>query len=193
MFEYAILFYNNHELLFYLFLIIAVIIEWPITILALSLVAVNLWISFLVVFIFSFIWEFIWDILHYIIWRFFKTNIFKNKKFSLLEKIEKKLEKHSLFDKLIVIKYTPPITSIWLLYMWYNKINLLKFIKNISVFAIINWLIITSIWYNFWYFFKDKVDMNYLIITLFLSFLIFYFLVKYITKYIIKKIYGQNT
>jgi len=55
MFEFALSFYNNHLLLFYLFLIIVAILEGPITILALSLVAINFEISFFEVLIFSFI------------------------------------------------------------------------------------------------------------------------------------------
>lgn len=192
MFDYALTFYDNHLLLFYLFLIIAVILEWPITILAFSLIAVKFKISFFEVFIFSFIWEFFWDLLHYTIWRFFIWNIFKYKNFSILKKIQKKLKNNSLFEQLLVIKYTPIITNIWLLYLWYKKTNLIVFIKTVSIFAIINGIIITSIWFNFWYLFKDKSDFDYFIVLLFLAFLLFYFLIKIISKYVIKNFINKK-
>ena len=134
------------------------------------------------------VWDFIWDLLHYIVWRFFKNKILK-KDFSLVQKVENKLKWHSLIDKLIVIKYTPPITSLWLLYLWYAKTNFKQFIKAGVIISIISSIFITSIWYNFWYLFKDENDFRYLIILLFLSFVVFYFLLRVITKYLIKKIY----
>ena len=192
MFDYALSFYDNHLLLFYLFLIIAVILEGPITILAFSLIAVKFKISFFEVLIFSFIWEFFWDLLHYTIWRFFIWNIFKYKNFSILKKIQKKLKNNSLFEQLLVIKYTPIITNIWLLYLWYKKTNLIFFIKTVSIFAIINGIIITSIWFNFWYLFKDTSDFSYFIVLLFLAFLLFYFLIKIISKYVIKNFINKK-
>lgn len=192
MFDYALSFYDNHLLLFYLFLIIAVILEGPITILAFSLIAVKFKISFFEVLIFSFIWEFFWDLLHYTIWRFFIWNIFKYKNFSILKKIQKKLKNNSLFEQLLVIKYTPIITNIWLLYLWYKKTNLIVFIKTVSIFAIINGIIITSIWFNFWYLFKDTSDFSYFIVLLFLAFLLFYFLIKIISKYVIKNFINKK-
>jgi membrane protein DedA with SNARE-associated domain len=136
MIDFALNFYNNYIIIFYILLVVAVILEWPITILILSLLSPKFWLSFLFVFFFSFLWEFFWDLLHYFIWRFFKKNIFKDKNYKLLENIEKKIEKRSLLDKLIVIKYTPPITSIWLIYMWFQKINLKKFTKDIVLINI---------------------------------------------------------
>jgi len=188
MLDYAIHFYNSYTILFYIFLVIAVILEWPITILALSLLSWKLWIGFFTILIFAFIWDFVWDLLHYIVWRFFKNKILK-KDFSLVQKVENKLKWHSLIDKLIVIKYTPPITSLWLLYLWYAKTNFKQFIKAGVIISIISSIFITSIWYNFWYLFKDENDFRYLIILLFLSFVVFYFLLRVITKYLIKKIY----
>jgi len=187
MLEYALTFYNNHFILFYLLLTIAVILEWPITILSLSIVAINFKISFYEVIIFSFIWEFFWDLLHYIIWRFFRVNIFNNKNYSLLIKTEKKLKNHSLFEQLMIIKYTPILTNIWLLYLWFKKTDLFKYIRIISIFALINWIVLTTIWYNFWYLFKGKIDFSYFIIILFLSFIFFYFLIKVGGKYIINR------
>lgn len=188
MLDYAIAFYNNHIILFYLLLILTVIIEWPITILAISLVSSRLWIGFLEILFFSFIWDFAWDMIHYIVWKFFKSKILKND-FSLVQKTQERLKGHSLLDKLIVIKYTPPITSIWLIYLWYINTNFKKFLKNDFLLCVFSSIFITSIWYNFWHIFRNQDDFKYLIIGLFLSFVVFYVLLKIFTKYLINKIY----
>lgn len=192
MLEYALAFYNNFTIIFYILLIIAVIFEWPIVILTLSLLAPKFWFSFFFIYFISIVWEIFWDLLHYFVGRFFKKNIFKDKKFLLFEKIEKKLEKHSLFDKLLVIKYTPPITSFWLIYMWFQKINAKKFINTVIIFSLFNWLIITSIWYHFWKYFISTDDLKFLIFWLLFSFLIVYFVIKIISSYLIKNILNEK-
>lgn len=188
MLDYALQFYNNYTIIFYILLIIAVILEWPITILTLSLISPKFWFSFSLIYIFSILWEFFWDLLHYFLWRFFKTNIFKNKNYILFEKIEKKLEKHSLFDKLVVIKYSPPITSIWLLYMWFQKISIKKFILNVILFSLLNWLIITFIWFYFWQYFLNESDFKYLIMWILFCFLFVFLIIKLISYYLVKNI-----
>lgn len=188
MFEYILHFYTNYTVLFYILLTITVILEWPITILALSLVAPTLSINFFIILLFSFLWEFLWDTLHYLFWKFFKTKVLK-KDFSIIKKIEERLKWHNLMDKLIVIKYTPPITSLWLLYLWYTKTDFKIFLKKDIVLCLFSAVFITSIWYNFWHLFKNQTDLKYLIILFFLSFIVFYFLFRTFTKYLIKKIY----
>lgn len=188
MLDYAINFYNNYALIFYVILVIAVIFEWPIVILALSLLSLKLWIGFFTILVFAFIWDFFWDLLHYTIGRFFRNKVMK-KDFSLIKKIEERLKWHSLIDKLIVIKYTPPLTSLWLLYLWYTKIDFKTFVKNDVILCFFSSIFITGIWYNFWYLFKDQNDFKYLIVLLFISFIIFYIVFRTFTKYLIKKIY----
>jgi len=188
MFDYALSFYLNHEIIFYILLIISVVLEWPITILALSLIAPKLWIWFIEILFFAFLWDFLWDLLHYFVWSFFKWFILK-KDFSLIKKVENKLKNNSLFDKLIVIKYTPPITSLWLLYLWFSKIPIKKFIKNDIFLCVFSSIFITSIWYNFWYLFKNNNNFLLFISLIFISFIIFYFILRKVTWYIIKKIY----
>jgi membrane protein DedA with SNARE-associated domain len=192
MLDYALNFYNNYTTIFYILLVVSVIIEGPITILTLSFLAPKFWFSFILIYFFSFIWEFTWDLIHYFIWRYFKKNIFKDKNFKLLEKIENKLKYHSLFDKLIVIKYTPPITSIGLIYLWFQKVKLKRFIQNVVVFSLFNWILITFIWYYFWILFVNNNDLKYIIIWFMLSFLIIYFLSKIIASYFVKKILNEK-
>lgn len=188
MLEYSLLFYNNYTFLFYIWIILAVIIEWPITILILSILATKINLSFFYVYAFAFFWEFLWDILHYFVWRFFKKNIVKDKEFKIFEKIEKKLVNHSLFDKLIVIKYTPPITSIWLLYLGFQKTNFKEFLINITIFSTFNSLIVTLIWYYFWAYFANKNELKYIIIWIMFGFLLLYLLIRVISYYFVKNI-----
>lgn len=192
MIDYALSFYNNYTIIFYVLLTVTVILEWPITILTLALLAPKFWFSFLLIYSFWFIWEFFWDLAHYFVWRFFEKNLLSNKKYKVFEKIEKKLENHSLFDQIIVIKYIPPITSIWLLYLGFNKTNLITFIKNIIVFAWLNSLIITFIWFNFWILIKDRQEFEYIIIWIMISLLILYLTLKIISSFIIKKYLNGN-
>ena len=189
MFEYIIHFYESYKIIFYLLLIIWVIFEGPIIILSLSLVSPILKISFLEVLFFAFLWDFLWDLLHFLFARFFKNKIKKD--FWIILKLEKKLEKHSLFDKLLVIKYTPPISSLGLLYLWYSKLKLKDFIKNDIILNIFSAVLISSIWYFFWKYFVDTNNFVYFIMWLFFSFVVFYFLFKFIRNYLIKKIYDS--
>lgn len=188
MLEYAISFYNNYTVIFYLLLITAVVVEWPITILTLSMLAPKLEIPFLVIYVLAFSWEFFWDLLHYVIWRFFKKNILKNKSFKTLEKAEEKLKNHSLFDKLIVIKYTPPITSIWLLYLWFNKTDFKEFSKYILLISLFNWIVISFIWLNFWVFLKDNANLEYILMWIMFSLVILYLSMRVIWKTVLWRI-----
>ncbi len=192
MLDYILHFYNNYTSVFYGLLIVWVIFEGPIIILALCLLSYSLNISYLTILFFSFLWDFWWDMIHYFIWRFFKKKIFKDKNYLLLEKLNKKLEGHSLLDKLIVIKFTPPITSMWLFYLWFNKTQLKSFIKNDLILSVFSSILITTIWYNFWYLFKNNTDFWYLIVLVFISFAFFYFLLKFISKYLINKILNDK-
>lgn len=192
MLDYALSFYQNYTIIFYILLIVTVIFEWPITILFLSILSQKFGFSFWFIFFIWFIWEFFWDLLHYVLGRIFHKNISNSKKYEFFEKVKVKLAYHSLFDKIIVIKYIPPITSIWLIYLGLTKVDFYKFVKNVIVFATINSLIITSIWFNFWLLLKDRYDFEYIIIWVMLSLLMLYLTFKLISTYISKKYLNGN-
>jgi len=192
MIDYALNFYNNFTFIFYILLLVALVLEGPITILTLSLFASRLWFSFIFIYFLAFLWEFLWDLLNYSIWRFFKKNLFKNKNFIVFENIEKKIETHPLFDKIIVIKYTPFVVAIWLMYLWFQKINIKEFMKNISLLALIDSFAITFIWFHLWKFLIAKDDFKYIIFWLMLSFLIIFFLFRIITFYFVKRIINEK-
>ncbi len=190
MIDYIIHFYLNYKIIFYLLLIIWVIIEGPIIILSLCLLAPKFGFGFFEILFFAFLWDFIWDLFHFLFARFFR-NKFKNKDFWIIKNLEKKLRKHSLLDKLIIIKYTPPITSLWLLYLWFSNTSFKKYLKNSIYLSVFTSLFITFIWYNFGYLFSKQDNFYYFIILLFLSFVLFYFLFKLLRKYLLKKIYDS--
>jgi len=194
MLDYVLHFYNNYTIVFYLLVIFVAIIEWPIIIFGLSLMAWKIWISFISLYLISFFWDFVWDMLHYFFWRFLAKKLENKKDYSLIEKFNKQLEGHSLFDKLLVIKYTPPITSIWLFYLWYKERDILKFAKNDALIVWFNSLIITFIWYNFWNLFVNDKDFVWFLMWFFFSAVVFYIIIKFLAKFIINKIYnGKNT
>ena len=84
MFDFAISFYENYIYFFYALAVVAVILEWPITVLAISsFIAPKYWLSFWLIFALAFIWDFVWDLLHFYMWKFWK-NIHKNRFLFLL-------------------------------------------------------------------------------------------------------------
>ena len=188
MLEYILNFYSEYTIIFYGLLVISVIVEWPIVILALSLVAPKLGIWFFEILFFAFLWDFFGDIILYFFGRFFSKKDLK-----LIKKIDKKLKNYSLLDKLIIIKYTPPLTFAWFVYLWYKKIKFKTFLKNIFVLSSLSAFFISIIWYNFWYLFKNNNNFVLFISLVFISFVIFYFIFRKITKYILKKIYEKKS
>lgn len=192
--NYAITFYENYKIIFYLIIFIAVILEWPITVLSLAIFAPKLGIWFPTIFLFAFLWDFLWDSLHFFVWRFVKWIVSKNKNFSKAEKLFKKIENYSFFDKLIVIKYTPPITSIWLLYMWFTKIWVKEFLLKNWVLCLTSAIILSSLWIFIGEKFADNENiLIYLFMAIWAILITVYFLSKLIIKIVNKKNNNYDT
>ena len=192
--NYAITFYENYKIIFYLIIFIAVILEWPITVLSLAIFAPKLGIWFPTIFLFAFLWDFLWDSLHFFVWRFVKWITLKNKNFSKAENLFKKIENYSFFDKLIVIKYTPPITSIWLLYMWFTKIWVKEFLLKNWVLCLTSSIILSSIWIFIGEKFADNKNiLIYLFMAIWVILITVYFLSKLIIKIVNKKNNNYDT
>lgn len=188
MIEFAISFYQDYTILFFAVLIVSVILEWPISIITLSILWPSIGIWYFKIFMISIIWEFIWDLWHYILGRYFKKNVFKEKNYKLIEKVEEKIKNHSIFEKFLIIKYTPPITSIWLIYLGFSKVNFKLFFLNVLLFSVINWVLMTFIWYNIGTYISNTKKIEYIIIWIMLTIVISYFWIKYIWKIIVKRI-----
>lgn len=191
MLDYAISFYNEYIFLFYFITIIAVILEWPIVILTLTLLSVKLGIPFWVLIFLAFIWDFWWDFLHFLIWKYFKKFFQKNKKIEKFNNFKEKIDKVPLLEKLIIIKYTPPITSIWLIYLWFSSEKTWDFIKKDFFLCIFSSFLVLFIWYNFWQYFKETNNLTYFFIWVWFAIFIVVLLTKIISKFILKKIYKK--
>lgn len=130
MLEFALWFYQNYFFIFYLLLAIAVLLEWPIVIFTLTMLATKLGISLSMIFFLSIFGDFGGDLLHFLIGKYGRKLI-KNKKKRIssgkIRKVKAKVDDYPLLEKLIIIKYTPPITSIGLLYLWSTKLSFKKF------------------------------------------------------------------
>lgn len=192
MLEYAVSFYNEYIFLFYFFVTIAVILEWPIVVLTLTLLSTKLWIPFWVLMILAFVWDFWWDFLHFLLWKYFKQKFLKNKKLEKFQKIKEKIDSFSLFERLIIIKYTPPITSIWLIYLWINWEKTWDFIKNDFPLCIFSSALVLFIWYNFWEYFKDNNNLTYFFLAVWIAIFLTIFISRIIWKIIIQKIYKSK-
>lgn len=193
MLEYAISFYNNFTILFYLIITIAVILEWPIVILTLILVSSKLGLPFYTIFILAFIWDFWWDLIHFLVWKFTKNFFLKKKKFQKIENLNKKIEKLSLIEKLLIIKFTPPITIIWLVYLWASKISLFELIKKDFFICIFSSTLIVLIWTKFWEYFKNSDNLALFLFLIWFAIFLLTFITKLIWKFLIKKIYEKNS
>lgn len=193
MLEYAMSFYENYTIIFYSLAVVAVILEWPITVLAIStFLAPKYGISFIWIFILAFIWDFVWDLMHFYIWKFGKgihKKLEENKKFW---KVIKKIDSYSYFDKLVVIKYTPPITSAWLIYIWASKTKVLEFIQKDWFLCILSATIVSVIWYFLWKWLEKDADIWKILLIIWIWIILVYFISKIIFSKIIKKIENNN-
>lgn len=167
-----------------------VIIEWPITILVLSLSASKLGLSFEFLFMLSIFGDLWGDIIHYVIWMYSQKKIAKYKKENnkYLVWIEKKLHDKSLLDMLIVIKYFPPVTSLWLLFIWYKRTDFKKFLLINGTIVLANSLFIVTIGYFFGHYFLNSTSISHFITGVMISFAVIYFTIKYVKRFIVKKI-----
>ncbi len=185
-------FYGSHEFLFFFFLILALIIEWPAIILWISLLAPQLGFSFVEIFLLSFVGDFIGDMIHYIIWRYF-ANRFpaikqKTEKWQRIQALESKLSKQKLLDLLVVIKYTAPLTSLGLLYLGYKKVNFKSFALNTFILIACSSLIISSLGYFFASKFSSTENFSYFVVIILAGLGLLYLIITYLSKLLIHKI-----
>ena len=209
-FSYIFSFYSEHYAIFMILLLIGVVIEWPVIIFSISLLATKLGFGFWEILAISFWWDIAGDIMYFHIWKYIwykfinknnkiksdnSDNIEKIKndnrsegieeekvKNKYLAKIDKAISEKHIFETLLMIKYTPPITLIWLMYLWYKKIELKKFILWILPIIVFNSLLITSLWYFFWKYFINTDDFYHTIIYIFCGFGLLYFITKLLPK-----------
>lgn len=174
----------------YWILVPLMIIEWPIITITLALLSHHLGISFWLLLILSFVWDFMWDVIHYYVGIFSQKKIlqYQQKNNKYLAWIDSKIDHKSLLDTLIVVKYFPPITSIGLLYLWFKRTNLTKFMLYDAAIVMVNSIVLVTIWYYFWWYVTSSSNTSYIIAGILISLGAIYFAAKYIRSLIVKHI-----
>lgn len=191
MFEYAFSFYQNYLPFFFILTIIAVLLEWPIVILTLTLLSGKLGIPISLIIILSLIGDFGGDMLHFYLGKYGNTLLKKlnfKRKSEKLTRLNKKIKNYPLLEKLIIIKYTPPITSIGLIYLGTTQLPTLEFIKTTLPLCLLSSWLIISIGYFFGEIFTKT---QYLWVFFFGAGIVIFsviILLKFLGKFLVRKI-----
>nr|MDD3719977.1 hypothetical protein [Candidatus Gracilibacteria bacterium] len=194
--DYIIGLYNNHEVIFFILLVFIIAIESRITIFGLVILSPKLGLNFLDIYLFLFFGELLGDTIHYGFGRFFSKFFINNKqenKVSYVKNLQEKLKDKPTFDLLMIIKYTPPITSIGLIYLGFEKYNFKKFILNDLILLFFSSTIITSILFYFGGLLKNNDNLTLFFSEVLIVFMIIFLTIKYISKFIIKKILKNDS
>lgn len=159
MLEYALLWYDQYYVFFYALVVLLVLVEWPITILTLTLLAPKLGIGWEELLLLSLVGDFWGDLLHFYVGRygyqiqkFFKIR-FDNRKF---KKLQTQIDRYPLLEKLIIIKYTPPLTSLGLVYLGFSSVRVWEFIKYTLPLCVLSSVSIVAGGYLFGAFWSDN-------------------------------------
>lgn len=194
------LFYSgNYILLFFLLLA-----EGPIIGFIASHLSSMGYLNIFLVSIVYFLGDFVGDILHYLVGiflskthnRFFKKRFVKLNKLLQSKKVKylDKLIEKDFFLALLVIKLTPPISSIGLIGLGIRKTNIIKFIKNTAVICLMVEIPIVLLGYftgitaqTFLKFQSIYVRLIFLILVAIICIYLMNRIKKYISKQIIKK------
>ena len=198
MLDFALSFASQHTFLFYSLVLIALLLEGPIVIFTLTALSWPLQIPLWMIFILAVFGDAGGDILHFLAGKYTKKLI---SKIPFLTKIQiknqtflsfyKKIHNYPLLEKLIIIKYTPPITSAGLLYLGSSGLKFYDFLKNTLPLCLISSIIVFSIWV----FFSSRTSFSNHIELILFGFGIGIFLLtkglrrtwKYLINYIEKK------
>ena len=197
MLEYALSFYQEYTRIFYILIAIVVLLEGPIIILTLTILSPQLWIWIPFLFFLSLFWDFWGDLLHFLLGKYWEK-LFPNKRRSwakspTFQKLTKTIDNYPLLEKLIIIKYTPPITSIGLIYLWVSKVKMFDFIKKDFPLCLLSTIVVIYIGFYFGQYFNTKTNFWWLIFWIWLGILTTITLSRLIWKFLLKKIYRQHS
>ena len=103
-------------------------------------------------FILAIIWDAWGDIIHFLVGKYSKKLI---SKIPFVSKIKiknqsflnfyQKIKEYPLLEKLIIIKYTPPLTTPGLLYLWSSELDFYHFLKSTLPLCLISSTLVFSI------------------------------------------------
>lgn len=156
MLDFALSFATQHIFLFYSLVLIALLLEGPIVIFTLTALSWPLQIPLWMIFILAVFGDAGGDILHFLAGKYTKNLISKIPFFTKIQiknqtflSFYKKIHNYPLLEKLIIIKYTPPITSAWLLYLGSSGLSFYRFLKNTLPLCLFSSIIVFTIWVFF--------------------------------------------
>ena len=156
MLDFALSFASQHTFLFYSLVLIALLLEGPIVIFTLTALSWPLQIPLWMIFILAVFGDAGGDILHFLAGKYTKNLISKIPFFTKIQiknqtflSFYKKIHNYPLLEKLIIIKYTPPITSAWLLYLGSSGLNFYRFLKSTLPLCLFSSIIVFTIWVFF--------------------------------------------
>ena len=142
MIDFALTFAHQYPVIFYSIIIIALLLEGPIVIFTLTSLSWVLNLPLWLIFILAIIWHACGDILHFLVGKYSKKLIIKNQSFL---NFYQKIKEYPLLEKLIIIKYTPPLTTPGLLYLWSSELDFYHFLKSTLPLCLISSIIVFSI------------------------------------------------
>ncbi len=152
MIDFALTFAHQYPIIFYSIIIIALLLEGPIVIFTLTSLSWVLNLPLWVIFILAIIWDAWGDILHFLVGKYSKKLISKIPFFSKIKiknqsflNFYQKIKEYPLLEKLIIIKYTPPLTTPGLLYLWSSELDFYHFLKSTLPLCLISSALVFSI------------------------------------------------
>lgn len=191
MLDYALSRYDQYFVFFYLLLILLLLLEWPITIFTLSLLApkLNLWPQHLL--LLALIGDFGGDLLHFYLGKYghHLQKLFKRTLNSrTITTLKRNIDRYPLLEKLIIIKYTPPLTSAGLIYLGFSQIKTKDFIRYTFPLCLLSssLIVLLSSFFNTFLIKQSRLRVSFLGIGLSLFLLIS--LIKYLRMLLITRI-----
>lgn len=191
MLDYALSRYDQYFVFFYLLLILLLLLEWPITIFTLSLLApkLNLWPQHLL--LLALIGDFGGDLLHFYLGKYghHLQKLFKRTLNSrTITTLKRNIDRYPLLEKLIIIKYTPPLTSAGLIYLGFSQIKTKDFIHYTFPLCLLSssLIVLLSSFFNTFLINQSTLRVSFLGIGLSLFLLIS--LIKYLRMLLITRI-----
>lgn len=190
MLEYALSRYHEYIVLFYAIVVIIVLLEGPITIMTLTMLAPQLWLPLEVIFLLSMIGDFGGDYLHFLVGRYGKKLLKKQEENpdSPLNKVHKQLEKYPLLEKLIIIKYTPPISNVGLIYLGTSPISTKAFLLKTLPLCTFSSILVISLGHYFGNYFQQQENLAQALFWIGITIVSVLFILRLLGKRLVKKV-----
>lgn len=195
MLEYLLDIATTSEGLFYGGILIAVLLEGPMVVLSLTILAGKLNLGFWFLFFLSLFGDFGGDLLHFLLGRY-GNKLLKYRKLipkpEKLSQLNEKIKNYPLLEKLIIIKYTPPITTLGLIYLGSTDLQITDFIRNTLPLCTISSLMVLSFGYWFSAFLGEDFPLWWLLLCLWIALFTLVKSIRFLSQYIIKLIEKKN-